>query len=62
MLAHSLVINHLDYCDSLLIDISKCVTERFKDFQSKTAELTVRKREGDSHTLLKALHWLHKRS
>ena len=58
MLVHAFIISRLDYCNSLLVGITKFLKKRLQKIQNKAARLITRKGEDDSKTILKELHWL----
>ena len=60
MAIHSLVTSRLDYCNSLLVGISKKFHNKLQNVQRTSARLIFRKRKFDSITseLINELHWL----
>ena len=56
---HTLVTSRLDYCNSLLIGVSKTLITKFQNVQRTSARVIVQRRKYDSITPeLISLHWL----
>ena len=59
MLVHAVITSRLDYCNSLLINISSSKLFKLQKVQNAAARVVVRKRKRESVTnTLKKLHWL----
>jgi hypothetical protein len=59
MLVHSVISSRLDYCNSLLINISKSNMKKLQKVQNAAARMVVRGRKRTSMTeVLRKLHWL----
>ena len=59
MLVHSVISSRLDYCNSLLYNISKSNLNKFQKVQNAAARIVLRKRKTQSVTQdMKGLHWL----
>ena len=59
MLVHAVITSRLDYCNSLLINISKSNLRKLQKVQNAAARLVVRKGKRKSIAgALKELHWL----
>ena len=59
MLVHSVVSSRLDYCNSLLINISKSNLYKLQKVQNAAARLVVRRRKHESISyVIRKLHWL----
>ena len=59
-LVHAVIANRLDYCNSLLVNMSKENLFKYQKVQNAAAKLILGRRRRDSATLaLRELHWLN---